>query len=145
MQWAHSTNVSEVIFTGLAKYQEIAVFGKAITLSAEGSRFWQARAVGDSAWIEGNGKYTYFDINGAESDLHWGTTHFTASASARGFNFRVAPWGVAGAKKIITGPLNCVLEDTRVLDAIRFFAQSGDFSTARNYTGGAIQLWGRIA
>lgn len=141
--WTYSTGVATIDFTGLGEYRELAIVGKAITLAASGLRFFFVSTDNGSSWISGASLYTYVDVNGGETDLSFGHTHFTASSAARSFAFRIAPFGSATGRKSVIGGVPGIIETTAALNAIRFSAIQGDYSTPTSFTAGSIVIWGR--
>ena len=140
--WTHSSDVAAIDFPNLGGYRDLVVVGKQLTLAASGIRFFFVSADNLATTISGAGLYTYVDVNGGETDLSFGTPHFTASASARSFAFSITPVGVGGGRKRLAGTVPGIVETNAALNAIRFSAIESDYSTPTTFTGGSIAIWG---
>lgn len=144
--WAYSSPVATVDFAGLGEYQEIIVLGSAVTLAASGLRLFTVSADNCSTFITGANIYQYYDTNGVVTDLSIGTSHFTATAAARGFMVRIAPWRTPGAVKHSPGTIGAaMIQSTVALNGIRLIAMQSDYSTPTTFTGGSMAIWGRRA
>lgn len=142
--WEHSEDVAVVDFPDLGGYQELLVIGQDITAASAANRVFAVSADGGDTWVSGAGEYGIVSNVGEVSEIYYGRGHYTGSAEARSFAFRITPWAVGGAPHLWDGNMGAgIITSTEAFDAMRFLSLADDFSTPVDLTAGSIMIWGR--